>query len=61
MANKYETYGGTLQGIDETNIFFPRNAEDVLDAFVFQTFNKKPRSVTFQLDQPNVNCGPLEF
>jgi len=61
MANKYETYGGTLQGIDETNILFPRNTEDVLDAFVLETFNKETRSVTFQLDQPNVNCGQLEF
>ncbi|HXZ90400.1 MAG TPA: hypothetical protein VEG61_05000 [Candidatus Dormibacteraeota bacterium] len=61
MTNKYETYGGTLQGIDETNILFPRNTEDVLDAFVLETFNKKTRSVTFQLDQPNVEGGPLEF
>jgi hypothetical protein len=55
MANKYEAYRRALQGIDETNILFPRYAEDVLDALVLQTLNKKPGSATFQAGQPKVN------
>jgi len=39
MANEDEAYGGILQSINKVDILLTGDAEDILDAFVLQTFH----------------------